>query len=366
MTEDSCFWSGLFSGTFCHFETRLELRPLNILIGENTAGKSNVIEAIGLLQAMPQDFRVAILRGGGARFWLWLGGKVVSPIATLGFDTGGVEYRMEFSEDARGLVILNERLAAGETIHYDRTAPGAPWIPGPTDALFAFNKSPQDPTPITGIGRKLEEIRVYREFQTGSRSGSRQGVSTGVAGDYLSDGGDNLALVLQDLNFRGVQERIAEYVSRLSDRIGDVRVKLDGSIAKAFLVERKLLEPLPSARMSDGTLKFLCLLAVLLHPDPPPLVCIEEPEQGLHPDAIGIVAQLLKDASERMQLVVTTHSEALIDAFSDSPEDVLVCERDEQEGTQCTRLSAGQLEHWLQRYSLGQLWRKGEIGGTRW
>jgi predicted ATPase len=67
-----------------------------------------------------------------------------------------------------------------------------------------------------------------------------------------------------------------------------------------------------------------------------------------------------------MQLIVTTHSEALIDAFSDAPECILVCERDKDGGTQCRRLTGEQLEHWLQRYSLGQLWRKGEIGGNRW
>jgi predicted ATPase len=172
-------------------------------------------------------------------------------------------------------------------------------------------------------------------------------------------------MVLQELNFREVHTRITEYLNRLSDRITDVRVRLDGGVARAYLRERGLLEPLPSARMSDGTLKFLCLLAVLLHPDPPRLICIEEPEQGLHPDAVQIVAQLLIDASERTQLIVTTHSEALIDAFSDSPENVLVCERDAG-GTQCNRLSSGELESWLQRYSLGQLWRKGEIGGNRW
>jgi predicted ATPase len=118
--------------------------------------------------------------------------------------------------------------------------------------------------------------------------------------------------------------------------------------------------------MSDGTLKFLCLLAVLLHPKPAPLVCIEGPEQGLHPDAIQIVAEALKEASQRMQLIVTTHSRELIDAFSDEPESVLVCERGANDGTECRRLVSSELDEWLERYSLGALWRTGEIGGNRW
>ena len=145
-----------------------------------------------------------------------------------------------------------------------------------------------------------------------------------------------------------------------------MKVGLDGPFAKTYIEESGLLEPLVSWRLSDGTLKFLCLLAVLLDPDPAPLICIEEPEAGLHPDAIQIVAGALVEASERTQLIVTTHSQALIDALSDRPEDVLVTDRDFDNGTRFRRLRKRQLSAWLERYSLGQLWRKGEIGGNRW
>jgi predicted ATPase len=182
----------------------------------------------------------------------------------------------------------------------------------------------------------------------------------------LGDGGDNLALVLLDMDFKGVHNEIREYLRRFCERFNDVRVRLDGPFAKTYIEESGLLEPLVSWRLSDGTLKFLCLLAVLLEKEPPPLICIEEPEVGLHPEAVQIVAEALVDASERTQLVVTTHSEALIDALSDRPEDVLVTERDFDNGTQFRRLDKDQLSLWLERYSLGQLWRKGEIGGNRW
>jgi len=119
-------------------------------------------------------------------------------------------------------------------------------------------------------------------------------------------------------------------------------------------------------RMSDGTLKFLCLLAALFHPNKPPLLCIEEPDVGLHPDALQLVAEALIEASETTQVIVTTHSEALVDALTDTPESVLICERDFDNGTQMKRLSKANLKEWLERYSLGQLWRKGEIGGGRW
>jgi predicted ATPase len=173
-------------------------------------------------------------------------------------------------------------------------------------------------------------------------------------------------LILLDMDFKGLHDRIRDYLHRFCDRFSDVRVRLDGPIAKTYIEESGLLEPLVSWRLSDGTLKFLCLLAILLEKDLPPLICIEEPEVGLHPEAIQIVAEALVEASERTQLIVTTHSEALIDALSDRPEDVVVTERDFDSGTQFRRLEKKQLSLWLERYSLGRLWRKGELGGNRW
>jgi predicted ATPase len=354
-------------------DTTIDLGPLNILIGENTAGKSNLIEAVNLLQAAPTEMRNVLLRGGGIQYWLWLGDGMPGRIATLACRAEGSTYQMEFSEDAGGFVILSETLS-GESGEAWFTRTGQSVDIGsargyPVDravSVFASYKIPADETPTTRLGRLFSAIRIYREFQTGPRSGSRYGVSTNSSGEYLLEGGDNLALVLHELDFHEVLETVRGYLTRLSDRITGVKVRLDQGTAGLWLQERGLSRALPSARMSDGTLKFLCLLAVLLHPDPPPLVCIEEPEQGLHPDAIQIVAQALRDASERMQLIVTTHSQALVDAFSSTPECVLVCERGLDGGTQCERLSSERLRHWLVDYKLGELWRKGEIGGNRW
>jgi predicted ATPase len=98
----------------------------------------------------------------------------------------------------------------------------------------------------------------------------------------------------------------------------------------------------------------------------PLILAIEEPEASLHPDAIRLIAEMLKDASQQKQILVTTHSPELVDALSDDPESIVVCEKDPDEGTQFHRLSSSDLEAWLERYTLGELWRKGEIGGNRW
>lgn len=364
---------------FSFKKTAVELRRLNVLIGPNAVGKSNLIEAISLLKAAPTDLNVEVLRQGGVRVVCSL--ALSSPVASIRSEINEqqLQYQLEFSEDASGFVIGFEILTSGNPRRQifsrsrgrvrlgdlEESAAGVGMV-SHNQSLFSLYKNPADPTPITRLGQQFEAIRIYREFRTTRDSDARRGVSTSASKDFLDDQGDNLALVLLDMDFKGFHDKIRVYLSRFCDRFNDVKVRLDGPIAKTYIEESGLLEPLVSWRLSDGTLKFLCLLAVLLEKEPPPLICIEEPEVGLHPEAIQIVAEALVDASERTQLVVTTHSEALIDALSDRPEDVLVTERDFDNSTQFRRLDSHQLSVWLERYTLGSLWRKGEIGGNRW
>jgi predicted ATPase len=106
----------------------------------------------------------------------------------------------------------------------------------------------------------------------------------------------------------------------------------------------------------------MALLAVLLSPNPPPLVCIEEPELGLHPDALMLLGEVLIEASARTQLIVTTHSDTLVSALTDHADSVLVCEHIGQ--TQVHRVDADKFRHWLEKYRLGEIWRLGKLGGN--
>jgi predicted ATPase len=236
----------------------------------------------------------------------------------------------------------------------------------PGESFLSQYRNPADTTPITELGKHFAQIRIYREFRTGPNSPARYGISTAAPKDALTDGSDNLALVLHELDFRDRHDRLKEYLRRFCERFEDVKINVGEGLARIYLREAGLTEMVSAIRMSDGTLKFLSILATLFNPEPPPLMCIEEPEVGLHPDALQLVAEALIEASESMQLIVTTHSEALVDALSDHPESVLVCERDFDNGTQMKRLSKERLNAWLEHYTLGQLWRKGEIGGGRW
>jgi predicted ATPase len=366
-------------------DTTVELGPLNVLIGPNAVGKSNLIEAISLLQAAPTGIEAQILRGGGVRQWLWLGEGDPAERAEVECELalprrpglGPLFYRLDFWGGPPGFEILHERLMDGNSNdpnsqgYFMRSGTGVQFgaegmVMSPKESVFARFKIPGDPTPVTEVGAYFEQIRIFREFRTGPASQARSGISTSVPKDFLWEDAGNLALVLHELDFLGAHDRVREYLKRFCERFEDVKVRVGEGLARTFLRESGLSDMLSGFRISEGTLKFLCLLAVLLHPRPAPLVCIEEPELGLHPDALRLVAEVLVEASEHTQLIVTTHSEALVDAFTDRPESVLVCERDFENGTQFKRLAQDELDEWLEHYTLGELWQKGEIGGGRW
>jgi predicted ATPase len=171
--------------------------------------------------------------------------------------------------------------------------------------------------------------------------------------------------VLNELEARGLKEMIVEKLKIADESITGFTTRVLGGTIQLALHHAGLREAVSATRLSDGTIRYLCLLAILCHPEPPPLVCLEEPELGLHPDLIVELADLLIEASHRMQLIVTTHSDILVDALTKVPEAVVVCEK-ENGSTRVTRLNRDELSTWLKDYGLGQLWRSGEIGGNRW
>src|SRR5262249_52704125 len=143
----------------------------------------------------------------------------------------------------------------------------------------------------------------------------------------LDEDASNLGLMLNRLRSDPpVRRRMLEYLRQFYEDAEEIQTPIVGGLLELRL-EEKTGFTTPARRLSDGTLRWLSLLAVLLNPSPPPLVCIEEPELGLHPDVIHVLGKLLKEAAQSMQLIVTTHSSALVEEFSDEPESIVVCER---------------------------------------
>jgi predicted ATPase len=231
-------------------------------------------------------------------------------------------------------------------------------------SILSQRRDPDQYPEITYLGQTLGRIRLYREWCFGRYTLPRLPQKADLPNDMLEPDASNLGLVLNRLRRDPlVKQRILSALQALYGGIDDYDVQIEGGTVQVFFHEGRFT--VPATRLSDGTLRYLCLLAILCHPNPPPLICIEEPELGLHPDVLPTLAALLKEAAERTQIIVTTHSDVLVDAMTDQPEAVLVAEKNDQ-GTTLTRLDAEKLKPWLEKYRLGQLWTRGEIGGTRW
>jgi predicted ATPase len=221
---------------------------------------------------------------------------------------------------------------------------------------------------LADLPLKLSRIALYRDWVFGRHSAIRDPQRVGLDSYELAGDSSNLAQVLKAMRDRGesiVFERLLELLRTFYEPVKDVDTELLGTHLRLMIKEDGLNSRTPASRLSDGTLRWLTLLIILLDPTPPPVICIDEPELGLHPDIIPTLADLLRDASTRTQLILTTHSQSLVECFSDDPESVCVCEKADG-ATRIQRLNKEKLSSWLEDYSLGQLWAKGEIGGNRW
>ena len=395
----------------------LELRPLNVLIGPNGCGKSNLIEAVSLLQAAPRDLPAPVREGGGVSDWIWRGepkasdarlevvvekpryataaGNFFEDMARLLENPdGNLRYALAFKESGRRFELIEERIENEEPdegydkpyIYYelqggravlnykdilnykdDKDPPQRKLRPDeidPEQSILSQRKDPHHYPELTGLGKTFGRIRFYREGFFGRQTPPRLSQPADLANDFLAEDGANLALMLN--RWRGepeVKKRFLEALRQLYEGITDFDVRIYGNAIQTIIQEGGIT--VPANRLSDGTLRYLCLLAVLCHPNPPPLICIEEPELGLHPDILPGLADLLREASESCQLIVTTHSDTLVDALTDTPESVVVCEKHDGQ-TQLNRLKKDELSHWLEKYRLGELWSSGELGGNRW
>ncbi|MGO4879492.1 MAG: AAA family ATPase [Bryobacteraceae bacterium] len=375
----------------------IERQSLNVLIGPNGAGKSNLIETIALLQAAPGNLLEPIQTGGGIGEWLWKGGDS-APTAeidvTVFYPQGmmPLRHRLEFTMVGQRAELADEAIENAhpnwgeqDAYFYYRYQHGHPVLnvkaeASPPDgrvrrlrredlplgqSVLSQRKDPDQYPEVTYLGNEYAKIRLYREWNLGRNTQPRRPQPTDLLADFVREDAANIALVLNDLEHRSnLRRSLVEKLRNADESIEDFSV-LGGTI-QLFLHYSGLKSPVPATRLSDGTVRYLCLLAVLCHPVPPPLVCLEEPELRLHPDLLPGLADLLVDASHRMQLIVTTHSDVLVDGLTKVPEAVIVCEK-RNGSTVMGRRTSEELAKWLKEdYGLGQLWRSGEIGGNRW
>jgi predicted ATPase len=367
----------------------LELRPLNVLIGPNGSGKSNLIEAISILQAAPNDISEPFARGGGANEWIWKGANdgdqaIITARAALFGNALGIDvlHQMHLSPmKGLGIGVLKESL-----LEIEDNRPPVPVYRGTYSSgtiksngefkditltereghhsILSLRRDPQYYRSITNLSADYTRIRIYRDWSFGRGTVVRVPQPAVDFEQFLKEDLSNLALTISRLlSEPSDRDHLYRLLEKLADNVCQIGVANLHDTVQIYLHEGS--RRIPATRLSDGTLRYICLLAILCDPNPPPLVCIEEPELGLHPDMLPTITDLLRQASHRTQVVVTTHSDLIVDALTNSPEDVVVCEK--HDGcTTMRRLARSDLSTWLEKYSLGDLWTRGQIGGNRW
>ena len=326
----------------------IEMKPLNLLIGPNASGKSNLIEAIALTRSTANDPRAVIRSGGGVGEWIWKG----SPDESAAIDvvvrnpkgSQPLRHVLEFRQSVQEFRIVDERIEnespspRQETPYfYYRYQQGQPVVNvngtqrnlvrdtvASDRSIVSQRRDPEQYPEITYLADTYEKVRVYREWTFGRDSVFRRPQQADMRSDRLEEDYSNLGLFLNRLRRSPhTKEKILDCLRDLYADFTDYDVSVEGGTVQVYFTEGRFT--VPATRLSDGTLRYLCLLAILCDPTPPPLVCIEEPELGLHPDIIPKIADLLVEASEHTQLIVTTHSDILVDAMTDYPDTVLVC-----------------------------------------
>ena len=367
----------------------LELSALNVLIGPNGSGKSNLFEVIRLLQAAPHDLAKPASTDGISN-WIWKGQPKSSAVidAVVEHPDGKQPLRhiVKFKESGRRFTLEDERIeneppfeeGQPDVYFYYRYQHGRPVLNVLGQdrrelrredveldrSILSQRKDPDQFPELSYLGGFYESINLYCSWEFGRGATIRDSLSNSVRPSPLSENLSNLGMFLNHLElFPSARAKLRERLADLYEGVTDYALHFDPSTVQIRFTEGDF--SIPASRISDGSLRYLFLLAILLDPEPPRFIGIEEPELGLHPDLIPKMADLLVDASTRSQLLVTTHSDILVDALSHRPESVIVCEKHNGQ-TSMTRLDPADLKVWLEKYSLGELWTSGDLGGVRW
>ena len=375
-------------------DVELDMQGLTVLIGPNGGGKSNLLDVFALMaEAAKGGLNEGILRRGGGGALLYRsrrGGLAFEfEFASGEFEStiGDIHYSLEVLP-LSDLPIVNVRSEkvysiGGDTL--DSETPPLTLVHREYEKLTFLNDftGAKEDKRIDRVGElaisqikdrtsypipyellsELENWTLYRPIRVDSGAAARapQMIRHGLR---LLPDGSNLSSVLYSIKDQHLVlwTEICEILGLAYPGFRALTFPPEGGDGKIVLrwAEDPHSDSFSATLLSDGTLRFLSLLAILKSPNPPPLICIEEPEIGLHPDWIKIVAELLESAATRTQIIVATHSPELVSHVQ--PEHVVVVEKENGQST-FARLKEDELSAWLDKFRLGDLWLSGEIGG---
>lgn len=346
----------------------VDLRPINVLIGANGSGKSNFLGVFEFLNAMRNGrLQNYVAHAGGADKLLHFGSKTTREISIrISFydDICQYEIRLE-CDSADGIFPSKEHVYewSKREQKYDRRFEN---FLHRGEAEVGISDSEIGGQFTQKIRTHLDRWLLYRLHDTGSVSPMKR----------MSDINDNRILRADGSNLAAFLYRIYKKHPKEYDLIRRT-VALAAPFFEDFILDPLVLneekiqirwkhkgsdEYFTASSFSDGTLRFIALTTLLLQPISlrPSMIFMDEPELGLHPYAITLLASLVQQASVDTQIVLATQSPILLDHFD--PEDVLVADR-VRGASEFTRLDGKALKEWLEDYSLGQLWEKNELGG---
>ena len=351
-----------------------ELRNLNIIIGANGAGKSNFIQVFRMLQAMSKrNLSKFILERGGADNFLFNGPKVTTEI-NIQFDfespspSGGTNfYRFQLTPT------FDETFLISESRKYEGKDLTTAWhtygSPSDESRLDDERNEKLANGQFPGVGyyvyQSISQWMVYHFHDTSSSAPMRRSEIVEDNQRLRSDASNIAPFLLKLKNDdESSYEEILDAVRLVIPFFDQFRLdvmKLGEAEKVRLSWQQKGSDfPMQPYHLSDGSIRFICLATALLQPNPPSTIIIDEPELGLHPAAINILAELIQAASLRTQVIVATQSPSLIDQFA--IEDVVIVNREVGAST-FQRLKEEDFSSWLEEYSVGELWTKNVITG---
>ena len=344
----------------------LKLGAINVVIGPNGSGKSNFIGVFSFLHAIREGhLQEYVIRAGGAEKILHFGSKVTKELCVhISFQEGVNQYELSLNPtQADELVPKEEWVYFWDKLKH----PDGPYGEGVSRVGKEAGISATATRRITSYVRShLTRWMLYHFHDTSSSSPMKK---TADVNDnrYLRPDGSNIAafLYLLKLKHETSYSLIRRTVQRVAPFFDDFQLEPQQLNPDKILLEWKHQGSesyFDASAMSDGTLRFIALATLFLQPESyrPSVILVDEPELGLHPYAITMLASLVKQVAITTQVIISTQSPLLLDHFE--PEDVLVADR-VNGSTQFTRLDSTKLSSWLEDYSLGQLWEKNEFGG---
>jgi predicted ATPase len=337
----------------------VELRPLNLLIGANGSGKSNFIGAFKLLdEIIGGQLQLFVAQAGGSDQILHMGRKLTEQLELdLWFGENGYVCTL-VPTAADGLAFAREEVYIQGGIGFSAGSGHK------ETGLQEIEEDNADPEAMQFVFETLPDWRIYHFHDTSSSARVKQ---TGDLGDnlYLRSDAGNLAAFLYRLQqtrqdaFRNIVDVIrlvAPFFGRFQlqpDRLNVDKIRLEWQ-------EQGSGTYFNAHALSDGTLRFIFLATLLLQPELPSVILLDEPELGLHPYAITLLADLLRSAATRTQVILSTQSVTLVNQFE--PEDILVVDRIDGASV-FRRLSQEEVDSWMDDYALGELWEKNVLGG---